>query len=226
MGFLNKQKLNERQISILKNANLPTEWKDLNSAGRIGITAIEEMLQYLDKKYGKTFCYNGYVPENKVFLDNGCLYAYAEGDDPDIDTFTVERDGKGFKDGYQWVLKAPGVQQEMEERLEPLLQGQAHEMFTELLGVDADGNVKAFSVNIYIENTDKAYIEKTMDSIIDEIYEDARVYDVNFYCFDKPVTRDMNAKNIRDCYKYEDIVLRYASCTADRKNETCRWVCL
>lgn len=54
--------LNERQKSILSQANLPTEYANLESPQKRHIVNMEELLQYLDNKYDKEFEYAGYVP--------------------------------------------------------------------------------------------------------------------------------------------------------------------
>lgn len=223
MGLFSGHKLNERQISILKNANLPTEWKKLNYTGRQCITAIEEMLQYLDKKYGKTFCYNGYVPENKIFLDQERLYAYAEGDDPDIDTFTVERDGKGFKDGYQWVLLAPGVQKEMEEKLSPILEGQKYKMFTELSGVSEEGRVKAIDIFVYVDNSNTSETDLLMGKIVNEIKNDSIDITVEMYDIDNSFIEKMEQGKHQSVFTGRDAKVLYHSSSVTRKNVARGW---
>ena len=53
MDLIGGEKLNERQKKILVDSGLSADWKDLNSSQKKSITAIEEMLEYLEEKYGK-----------------------------------------------------------------------------------------------------------------------------------------------------------------------------
>lgn len=54
--------LNERQKEILQKSGLSTDYSQLNMTQKSAIEAIEDMLEYLEKKYPEdTFTYNGYV---------------------------------------------------------------------------------------------------------------------------------------------------------------------
>ena len=130
-----KVELNERQCKILQDMDLPTDWHELGYKQRESIVAIEEMLEYLENKYNKTFIYKGYRYPDPLYNDEESLLAYAEGDDPDTQTISVTRTEDGFEDTYDWVLAAPKYQEEMEEKLAPVFEGQTYKVFTIPTGV-------------------------------------------------------------------------------------------
>ena len=221
--FGEKVELNERQCEILLSMDLPADWDELGYKQRESIVAIEEMLEYLEAKYNKTFIYAGYRYPDALFNDEEALRAYAEGDDPETQCFTVTRTEDGFEDSYDWVLLAPKYQKEMDEKLAPILEGQTYKMFTTLTGVK-DGNVTAADISIYIESVDVEECNSLMDSIVDAIGKEKNVWEISMYCFDKEgITSDMNQKNYEDCFDIDDVKLLYGSYYTDRKNGGPKW---
>lgn len=93
--------INDRQKAILSLVGLPDSYEKLTSSQKKSINSIEQMLQYLDKKYEKSFCYAGY--SNGIY-ERQWLMAYAEGENPKVDVFNVvvEDDGR-FNDDYPWI---------------------------------------------------------------------------------------------------------------------------
>ena len=185
--FKRKSKLNERQLEILRSKDLPTEWKQLTTIQRQSIVAIEEMLEYVEKKYKKPFCYAGYRRSNPLFMDEESLLCYAQGDDPDIDCFTVKREKIGFRDGYAWVTQTRVVQKEMEDKLSGIFEGQKYKMFVKLTGVSDEGVVEAFSTTIYIDNSDSVVTDSIMEKIVSIISDEPRYCKIYMYSFKKPV---------------------------------------
>lgn len=59
-------RLTERQIGILKENGLPTSYEDLSLMQKSAITAIEDMLCYLEGQYDDHFTYAGYVADSPV----------------------------------------------------------------------------------------------------------------------------------------------------------------
>lgn len=215
--FKRKSKLNERQLEILRSKDLPTEWKQLTTIQRQSIVAIEEMLEYVEKKYKKPFCYAGYRRRNPLFMDEESLLCYAQGDDPDIDCFTVKREKIGFRDGYAWVTQTRVVQKEMEDKLSGIFEGQKYKMFVELTGVSDEGEVKCFHIYIYLENTDLSVTEQLMDKVILAITGDSRVHNINMYCFGESIVDKITAKEHNRCFDLDDIVIHYMSHEKDRE---------
>ena len=217
MGKIFKHKLTTRQKEILERTKLPNNWEELSTYHRRIIKRIEKMIKYLEKKYGKKFYYKGYVPGNKLFLDEEYMVAYAEGDDPETGCFSVEPKGLGFSDGYAWVTQAPIVQKEMEEKLAGIFEGQKYKMFVELTGVSDEGEVKCFHIYIYLENTDLSVTEQLMDKVILAITGDSRVHSIDMYCFGESIVDKITAKEHNRCFDLEDIVIHYMSHEKDRE---------
>lgn len=99
--------LNDRQVGILKEEGLPTSYEDLNISQKNAIVAIEDMLQYLDKKYEIRFLYGGsYTPSVGVETDS--ITAFAEGDNDSSNIITVYRDFESseyiYDDDYEEIL--------------------------------------------------------------------------------------------------------------------------
>lgn len=224
VGNLIKEKtnLNERQISILRSKDLPIEWDKLTEGQQQSIVAIEEMLEYLENKYQKIFCYAGYRRENPLFFDKESLLAYAEGDDPESECFTVEREENGFTDGYAWVVQSPIVQKEMEDKLSGIFEGQKYKMFVKLTGVSGEGVVESLHIYIYIENTSMAKTDELMEKTTIAISDDSRVHDIDMYCFDKQVVEAMTDKDHQRSFGIDDIVLHYRSDEINRRKGE-RW---
>lgn len=221
--FGEKVELNERQCEILWSMDLPADWDELGYKQRESIVAIEEMLEYLEAKYNKTFIYAGYRYPDALFNDEEALLAYAEGDDPDTQCFTVTRTEDGFEDSYDWVLLAPKYQKEMDEKLAPILEGQTYKMFTKLTGVK-NGVVSSASILIYIESIDTNVLDGLFDKIVEKIGDEKETSGITMYCFDKEgMTSKMNSKNYEDCYDYYDIKITYISTREDRKNSNSKW---
>lgn len=220
--FKRKSKLNERQLEILRSKDLPTEWKQLTTIQRQSIVAIEEMLEYVEKKYKKPFCYAGYRRPNALFMDKEALLCYAQGDDPDIDCFTVKRKRFGFRDGYAWVTQTRVVQKEMEDKLSGIFEGQKYKMFVKLTGVSDEGVVLCFDIYIYIENSDLSKTDELMEKTIVAIEDDSRVHDVDMYCFEKAVVDNITEKEHKRSFDTEDIVFHYMSDEKYREKGT-RW---
>lgn len=95
--------LSERQKEILQNNGLPTDYDSLTPEQQRSITAIEEMLSYIEDKYGEEFTYSGYVDEYGVET----LTVYPSGEHTDFDMVTVTR--KNDYGGYIYEDDYPAV---------------------------------------------------------------------------------------------------------------------
>ncbi len=217
MGIIFKHKPTKRQEEILERTKLPKDWNELSTYHRRIIKRIEKMLKYLEKKYGKKFYYNGYVPENKLFLDEEYLVAYAEGDDPEVDCFSVEPKGLGFRDGYAWVIQSPIVQKEMEDKLSGIFEGQKYKMFVDLTGVTDEGEVKSFSTTIYIDNSDSVVTDSIMEKIVSAISDETRNCKIYMYSFKKPVVDQITTKEHNRSFDTDDVKSLYMSTAIDRR---------
>lgn len=100
-GDTTVKELSERQISICEDLGLPTSYEGLSSNQQKKITRIEELLQYLDKKYDDTFNYVGYYDS---ILESEKLEAYSsQFNEYEFVTLTVQGDGS-FTDDYPFVF--------------------------------------------------------------------------------------------------------------------------
>jgi hypothetical protein len=217
-------RLNARQKEILKSKDLPTNWLKLSYSQKKAIVAIGEMLEYVEKKYNKKFCYNGYTASMPLFGDEEALFVYAEGDDPATSTFSVERAEHGFKDGYAWVTQQPVVQAEMEERLGKIFEGESYKLFVILTGVADDGHVKAAHIYIYIEEVTEEKLEEYLDLVAAELKKDQeREINLGLYLYKKGIIQDMNLKNHKKICSDYDPLQTYSSYEVDRREKGCGW---
>ena len=125
MDLIGKEKLNERQKKILVENGLSADWKDLKYDQKESITAIEEMLEYLEEKYGKEFEYSGYN-SGLSFGDKEELIAVAVDDDPIYDGVSVWRDEdnkKEFYDDYDIIKLEHKLREESKSTLEKIFGG-------------------------------------------------------------------------------------------------------
>lgn len=112
--------LNDRQKAICEELGLPTDYEEMDSSQQDSIKRIEEMLQYLDNKYGCTFVYAGYVDGGlwaQMENEEEKLYAYAEGQDPDELTEVTVNENDEFEDTYMWHLVRDNYEKAAEDYL-------------------------------------------------------------------------------------------------------------
>ncbi|MBQ5426070.1 MAG: hypothetical protein IIU31_02755 [Pseudobutyrivibrio sp.] len=169
MDLIGKEKLNERQKKILVENGLSADWKDLKYDQKESITAIEEMLEYLEEKYGKEFEYLGY-DNGLSFGDDEDLIAVAVGDDPVYDGVSVwrdEEDKNKFHDDYATVMLKKKLRDESEPFLNELFCGADYMLYlNNFIKNDEGSGLKWGQVDIHVrasqmKNVDakKAYEE-------------------------------------------------------------------
>ena len=109
--------LTERQIAILREQGLDTDYEALPLSQRQAIDRIEQMLTWLETRYGGTFCYQGYTAGSVAEPET--LLAYPEGSFPELGLISVTcRDGSDhFSDDYPLLL----MQEVYRRRLEDVL---------------------------------------------------------------------------------------------------------
>ena len=102
--------LNERQISICEDLGLPTSYDKLSENQKRTIMRIEELLSYLNLKYGDTFYYAGYYEGH---LEKEKLEAYSSSfNQYEYVTLTVQEDGT-FVDDYPFQFVKRIVRQDI-----------------------------------------------------------------------------------------------------------------
>lgn len=114
-SYKEHMQLNDRQKRILKEMGLSTNFKELTDKQIANISRIEEILQYLDKKYNKEFEYAGYV--EKSALEDEYLLAYSKDGNKNTEIFKVECSKNKFTDDYLNLLIRPVYENKMYKRM-------------------------------------------------------------------------------------------------------------
>lgn len=104
-------KLTSRQMEILKQENLPTDYSKLNDSQKKAIIAIEELFCYLDNKYEAEFVFIGYRSETALDIES--LIVQPKGATP-AESFSVFRDNGIITDNYSNIQ----LRDDYEEMLE------------------------------------------------------------------------------------------------------------
>ena len=132
--------LNRRQKDILQENGLPTEYEKLTPEQKQAIVAIEEGLKYLEKKYGKTFIYLGYVPSG--VLDSEHLTCYEEGYSHDrVITVTYSLDidrNRVFKDDYLAITASDEYSRIVKEYFEEIVGKDNAMVITDIVEINGD----------------------------------------------------------------------------------------
>lgn len=125
--------LNERQIKILEEAELPTVYDELPLSQKSAIESIEDFLVYLEDKYGETFCYDGYVPDG--FGEREHIIAYAESDSRKrtVTAYRKYEDGKFiYEDDYQNILAEEDYKNALKAFINQYLDEKDYKLFVEI----------------------------------------------------------------------------------------------
>lgn len=93
--------LTQRQKDILAEQGLPTEYTELSASQQRAIIAIEDMLDYAEKKYNTSFSYFGYSAISP--LENEHMHAFPTSGDIETDSFTITKTKNGYTDDYMNV---------------------------------------------------------------------------------------------------------------------------
>jgi hypothetical protein len=103
VGKKEEEKLTERQVQILEEKGLSTNYNELTGTQKIAIKNIEEMLEYAEEKYGEEFAYKYYTGAS--LLDSNIrLDAYPVDGNPDTDTFEITLCDGEMTDDYMGIL--------------------------------------------------------------------------------------------------------------------------
>ena len=90
--------LTQRQIDILTEQGLPTEYTELSTSQQKAIVEIENMLCYVEEKYNTSFSYAGYSPQTS--LEQEHMRAYPTSGNKETDSFTITKTNIGYEDDY------------------------------------------------------------------------------------------------------------------------------
>ena len=208
--FMQKEKveLNQRQIEILEKEGKPTKWSKLRNYEKQSIQTIEEMLEYLENKYNKEFCYAYVKMADFITREPDSLLAYAKGDNPETDLFEVSiKDGQ-FVDDYGKILAADGFQADVENTVKELLSGYEYKLFTYVGSVDDNNKVLAATIDLFIASPkdDEELVHELQKAAFTGVEGDnsLTVYYVNNDFLD-----GLTKYNWEDRYNDELIIARY-----------------
>ncbi len=94
--------LNERQKTICEDLGLPTSYDELTPGQKVNIVRIEQLLSYLDTKYGTTFHYVGYY--QPTFNMDEKLEAYSDAfNEYEFTTLEISKDST-YTDNYPFTI--------------------------------------------------------------------------------------------------------------------------
>lgn len=166
--------LTDRQIQILEDAGLPTDYSALDSSQKSAISSIETMLTYLEESYDTEFCYIGYVASGG--MDTEHLTVYVK-DDPDQKVITLYRtyeDGRYcYSDNYKEIMITDSYQAILEQYFDSALNGGEYKLFVRVDSYDEDGEDLFSAVGaentVFIENAFSS--EEEMGVLIDSFGE-------------------------------------------------------
>jgi len=193
--------LNERQIKILRDCDLPTDYDELNYTQKKAIVAMEEMLQYADEKYNDTFCYEGYVAKGP--LEEEHMYAYPKGKSHLV--FTITRTEDGFEDNYMTKAVHDDLITYLVELFEPINNGSKARLFIDHIGrVDLekiptdyskfDGNI-SFNLTLMVDGatcTEEQIIE-LQNRVANTLLEHKLYGRIQFVLLEKGCYEELNS---------------------------------
>lgn len=151
--------LNKRQIDILEEAGLPTNYDELDLSQKSSIVSIEELLVYLENKYKESFVYKGYVAAST--LEREHLIAYPSDGSPndEVIVYRTYIDGEyDYEDNYLIVSAKPIFEEKVREFVSNHIDIREVKIFCNVISVDGDvtsdnvfGNVSG-SVYIFLND--------------------------------------------------------------------------
>ena len=128
--------LNERQKKILSEAELPTDYDELQPHQQSAIVAIDELLDYVEDKYGIGFEYLGYVPDG--ILESEHLLAYPSGGSKTLDIVKVEWVKGEITDDYVSVVMRSMIEKVTSDFVSQYFDKEDFKVFTETPYSDLD----------------------------------------------------------------------------------------
>lgn len=145
--------LTERQIRILEQEGLPTDYEQLDSRQQRAICAIEEMMAAVEEKYGVAFGYISYSDGGGREAE--MLTLYPQNGDRDTDVFTVTREEEDgayvCRDGYAALMAKPAFA--------AFVQSHAQQL--------GENSVKVYSVVFHVEEGMGAVTEENVAHHVD-----------------------------------------------------------
>lgn len=209
------QELSQRQKEILEEQGLSADANELTAWQLRSITAIEDMLLYLEEKYDRSFDYVGYIPAGN--LEKETLRACLSGVGPQTDSFDVTKTENGYEDNYLNIAIRDDYAAYVEEIMISSLNHDRLKVFadiytTELTGVpdhraDYDGNVSSWKVIfIYLPGAEM----ESCCEVIRQVLETKRLeYDCDVIFLSEDVIDEITAYNYSDYLSSDYSIGRY-----------------
>jgi hypothetical protein len=211
VSMFKKKQLTERQRDILEAVGLPAELDKLRKIQQTQIVLIEKKLKYLERRYQKKFYYNLEANGNKL---NGIgeTKVYAEGENPETDTFMIEDKTWLFpvryNEHYHLLLLERKVQKQTEEEVSNLIHDQIYKVYTRILGKRRN-TATAIELRMVIENTDEEYCDELFKRINDKIASKKEIDYIDMYCVDNGVVAELGDEKLTISKDDENVRMRY-----------------
>lgn len=158
----------QRQEELLEEMGLSGDYDELTDTQKSAVTSADDMLAYLEEKYGKRFCYLSYAPSGT--LDKEHLEAYpADGQPYDKVTVyrTYENGEYSYEDDYENILIRPRYEETVRDFAEEYFPAEGIKVYTDIKSID--GSVTEENI---LENVSAVTYVFTDDSVCSaEAYE-------------------------------------------------------
>jgi hypothetical protein len=223
--------LNERQMKILSEQGLSTDYKTLDEHQQEAIVAIEELLSYLETKYEIGFTYLGYNAKGP--LEDEKLTAYPSDGDELIDIVTATRKHATIVDDYINVVILPVFNDVVSTYVRQFFAEKDFKVFSEIssskideLPVNAEdlkGNIGAGNW-IFIDSSSVSETEfnKFVDQFPDWIKENKFYGTSQLIYFEKDATKYLTIYNYEESLDSEKC-LRKVRCMLNNDDTITTW---
>ncbi len=129
--------LNERQIRILREQGLPTDYDKLTISQRSAILSIDLMLSYLEEKYDMSFAYEGYWAADTT----GSEKLLASSGEWHVTAWRTYEDGAfQYSDNFPALKAAPLYQEALRAFFAERAGDKAVKVFSEIRALDEDSD--------------------------------------------------------------------------------------
>jgi len=223
-----KVELNQRQKDILEAGGLPTDYEILDGHQKSAIQIIELGLEYMENKYGKTFCYLGYVPSG--VMDDMHLTCYEESLPGDEITVSISHEGQQliFEDDYLIVKAAFPYEQAILDHLAQVTGSDNVFVIAEIAEIDepfSDSDILRKSESLTrIVMDSGAVSSEQMKSVAEEFSKwmisdnSGGTGEFRFYLFEHEAFSELNR------YNFDSIMEQYTiadkvTCVIDKNGE-------
>lgn len=211
--------LNERQKEILRSEGLPESVKDLGLNQLNAIIEIENVLQYMEEKYGKTFCYSSFIEQG--LLNGEEAHVYEEGT-PKERLITVKTEynegNRHYVDDYKEVQAADLYNQVMAQHckdawgIDPVILTDIYRLQGEVTAETVIKNSTA-NVRIYFSdpNANQVQLDKMANELKDWLVNEQNKApgDYRIFAMSPEAIKEFKALNVVNRYTAEDVTNKY-----------------